>query len=81
MRSTSELFFDRLHNVVRHERLSVVFANVSIGHEAGLASQVACKLATEVVLDDDGVARILQDVEDCVSMQGHEPANLQLIAK
>ncbi len=75
----SELFFYRFHDVVRHERLSVVFANVSIGHEAGLTSQVAGELPTEVVFHDDGVACILQDVDDCVAMQRHQPANLQLI--
>src|SRR5579871_5460263 len=32
--SPAQLFFDRLHNVMRHERFSVVLSDVPVGHEA-----------------------------------------------
>src|SRR5438874_1488017 len=44
--------FDTRHDVVRHERFTVVLANVSLGYEARFRAQVARKLAAVVVLDD-----------------------------
>ena len=56
-----KLLVDRFHNVVRHERLAVVLANVAVGDEAGFAAQVAGELAAVVVLDDDGVLRVASE--------------------
>src|ERR1700756_1178863 len=36
-----KLFLHRLHDVVRHERLPIVLANVAVRHIAGFAAQVA----------------------------------------
>ena len=74
-----ELFLYRFDDVMRHEGLPIVFADVSVGDKAGFAAQVAGKLAAEVVLDDDRVPGILQDVENRVAMQRHEPADLEMI--
>ena len=54
---SGELFAHRFHNVVRHEGLAIVLADVAVGDEAGFAAQIAGKLAAVVVLDDDGVLR------------------------
>ena len=80
-RLAGELFLHRFDNVVRHERFAVVLANVSVGDEAGFAAQVAGELAAVVVLDDDGVACALQNVDDRVAVQRDEPADLQLIGR
>ena len=44
---------DAVDDVVRHERLAIVLANVAVGDEAGLGAQIARELAAVVVLDDD----------------------------
>src|SRR5438132_10742442 len=47
---------DLLHavgDVVRQERLAVVLADVRVGRDAGLGSEIARELAAEVVLHDD----------------------------
>ena len=74
-----KLLLDRFHDVMRHEGLSVIFANVPVGDKAGLAAQIAGELPTVVVLDNDGVARALQQVEDRVPMQRDEPSYRQMI--
>ena len=48
-----QLLFDRFDNVMRHERFAVVFADVAVGVEAGLAPEIAGELATVAVLNDD----------------------------
>src|SRR5579871_6814864 len=52
--SPAHLFFDRLDNVMRHERFAVVLADIAVRHKAGLAPQVARELPAEIILDDDG---------------------------
>src|SRR6266478_3804160 len=74
-----ELSLHGFDNVVRHERFAVVLADVPVRHKAGFAAQVARKLAAEIIFDDDGVPRVLQDFENGFAMQRHEPANLKLI--
>src|SRR5271155_683623 len=49
--AATQLLPYRLYNVVRHKGFAIVFADVSIGHKAGFAAQVAGELATIVVLD------------------------------
>src|SRR5438876_5059948 len=62
-RFSAELFLDGFHDVMRHERLAVVFANVAVRHKAGFAAQVARKLPAVIVLDDDGVPSLPQEFE------------------
>src|SRR4051794_8932500 len=52
---------DTLHDVVGHERLAVVLADVTVGHDARLGAQVSCELSAVVVLDDD---RLLRPVDN-----------------
>jgi hypothetical protein len=52
-----ELFFHSFHNVVGHKWLAIVLANVTVGHKAGFAAEVASKLTRVIVLDEDGVPR------------------------
>ncbi len=60
IRFASELLPDRFHDVVRQERLAVIFPNVTVRHKAGFAAQITGELAAVVVLDDD---RVLRSVE------------------
>ena len=77
--SCRQLFPHRFHDVVRHERLAIVLADMAVGDEAGFAAQVAGKLAAVVVLDDDRVPGIFEDVDNRIAMQRHQPADLELI--
>src|SRR5260370_5583793 len=52
-----QLFLHRFDNVMRHEWLPIVLADVPVRHEAGFTAQVAGKLAAVVVLHDDRVPR------------------------
>ena len=65
--------------MAREEGLSVIFPNVSIRNEAGFAAQIPCKLPAEITLDDNGVPRILQQIENSVSMQRNQPTDRQMI--
>src|SRR5580692_12224346 len=49
----AQLFSHRFDNVVGHERFPIVFSDISVGHEAGFAAQVAGELAAVVILHDD----------------------------
>src|SRR5690348_15015458 len=73
-----KLFLHRPHDVVRHEWFPIVLANVPVRHIAGFAAQVAGKLATVVILDDDCVPRASQNVENRLAVQRDEPADLEL---
>ncbi len=77
--AAGELFLDGVDDVLGEERLAVVLADVAVGYEAGFAAQVAGELAAEVVLDDDGVARVAEDVEDGVAVQRDEPADGEMV--
>ena len=74
-----ELLLDGFDDVVGHEGFAIVFADVAVGDEAGFAAQVAGELAAEVVLDDDGVLRVAEDVDDGVAVERDEPADGQLV--
>src|SRR5713226_8857567 len=76
-----ELFLHRLHDVMRHEGFAVVFTDVALRHETGFTSQIARKLGAVVVLNDDRVPRALQNFENRLAMQGHQPADLELIGR
>src|SRR5580704_10211271 len=74
----TELFLHCFYDVVGHERFPIVLSDMPVRYEACLASQVAGELAAVVVFDDDGMPRALEDVENRVAVQRHEPANLEL---
>src|SRR5258708_1984505 len=76
-----ELLLHCLHDVMGHERLAVILADVPVRHEARFAAQVARKLPAVIVLHDDGVPRVPQNFENGFAMQWHEPANLELICR
>src|ERR1700679_2702067 len=61
IRLAGKLVLHRFDDVVRHKGLAVILANVPVGNEARFAAQVARELATEVVLDNDGMFRVLQN--------------------
>src|SRR6267142_4634594 len=77
----AQLLLYRFHNMVRHERLPVVFSDVSVRHITSFAAQVAGELAAVVVLHDDRVTCVFQNVEDRVAVQRHKPADLKLIGR
>src|SRR5215469_14567527 len=77
--SATQLFPDCVDNVVGHEWLAIVLSDVAIRYETGLASQIARELPAVVVFNDDRVFRILEDLENLITVQGHEPPHLQLI--
>lgn len=74
-----QLFDDRFDDVVGHERLTVVLSDVAIRHEAGFAAQVSRKLTAIVVLHNEGVPSIFEDLKDCFTVEGNQPADLKLI--
>ena len=47
-----------------HEWLAVVLANVAVGVDAGLASEVAGELTTIIVLNDDNSVGLRKDAAD-----------------
>ncbi len=63
-------------DVMRHERLSVVFADVAIGCDAGLGPQIPGELATLVIFHNDGLFALGEDGSDCLSMERHNPLDL-----
>ena len=65
--------------MVGHERLAVVLADVAVDAESGLASQVAVELPGVVVLDDDRAPRPADRVDDRLRVEGHDPANRELV--
>src|SRR6266566_3105086 len=77
----SQLFLHCLHNVVRHERFSIVLADVPVRRVAGFAAQVAGELAAVVVLHYDRVPRAFQNVDNRLAVQRDEPADLKLIGR
>ena len=50
-----ELFRHTIDDVVRHERLAIVFADVTVDVQPGLAPHVAEELSSMVILDDNRV--------------------------
>ncbi len=45
--------FDTIDNVMRHEGLAIVLANVTVGDDAGFGAQVARELSAVVIFYDD----------------------------
>jgi len=76
-----QLFLHRFDNVVGHKWFPIVLADVAVRHKTGLTAQVAGKLSAVIVLDDDGVASAFENVDNGVTVQRDQPANLQLIRR
>src|SRR5207244_10898631 len=80
-RRPAQLFLHRFNDVVRHEWLSIVLADVSARDVAGFATQITGELAAIVVLYNDRVPCVFQNVENRLAVQRHEPANLKLVGR
>src|SRR5207253_7684473 len=80
-RLPAQLFLHRFDDVVRHERLSIVLADVSARDVAGFATQITGELAAVVVLYDDRVPCVFQNVKNRLAVERHEPANLELVSR
>ena len=50
-----KLFLDGVDDVMRHERLAVIFADVAVRGDAGFRAQIARELAAVIVFNDDDV--------------------------
>src|SRR4030095_10246432 len=66
---------------MRHKRLAIVLADMTVGDIAGLASEIARELPGVVVFHEDGMFRRLEDVHDGFSLEGHEPPDLKLVRR
>src|ERR1041384_2615071 len=55
---------DALDDVMRHERFAVVLADVAVRRKAGLAAQVAGKLAAVVILHNDDLLTLRKNGAD-----------------
>src|SRR5262252_5648683 len=62
-----------IHDVVRHEGLAVVLANVSVGDKACFRTQVASELSAVVVLHDDHAAGFAKLLHDRVRVERDQP--------
>jgi hypothetical protein len=77
----TQLFVDRVNNVVGHEWFPIVLSDVAVRYEAGLATQVTGEPTAVVVLHDDRMARIFENVENRVAVQRDQPSDLKLIRR
>src|SRR6266498_266971 len=68
-----------IDNVVRHERFTIVFADMSSSLEACFRAQITSELAAVVVLDNYHALACAQLLEDLLRVQGHEPFDLQVV--
>ncbi len=75
-----QLFLHCFHDVMGHERFPIVLSDISVGHEAGFASQVSGELAAVVVLHNDRVPGMFEEVQNCIAVERHKPADLELIS-
>src|SRR5437867_4078847 len=64
---------------MRHERFAVVFANVAVRTEAGLAAQVTSELATVIVLDHDDFPAVRKNAADFAGVERDHPLDLKLV--
>lgn len=77
----TQLFLYHFDDVVWHEWFPVVPLDVPGWHETGFAAQIAGELAAVVVLNTNRVPGIFEDVQNCVAVQRHEPADLELMGR
>jgi hypothetical protein len=64
---------------MRHERFTVVLADVAVRDEAGFTTQVTSELPAVVVLNDDRVARAPELIENRLAMEWDHPADVEMI--
>src|SRR5207253_291852 len=75
-----QLLFHCFDNVVQHERLAVVLANVTVRGETGFAPEITRELAALVVLNNNDILTAPEYVADFCRMQRHNPFNGELIS-
>ena len=78
-RLTGQLRFHCFDNVVRHERLAVVLADVTVRGETGFAPEITGELATLIILDQDHVLAAPENGADLRRVQWHNPFDGELI--
>src|SRR6184192_3711235 len=64
---------------MRHERLAIVLANVTVRREAGFAPEITGELAALIILDQDHVFAAPENGADLRRVQRHNPFNGELI--
>src|SRR5438067_9212636 len=74
-----QLRFHCFDNVVRHERLAVVLADVTVRGETGFASEVTGELTTLIVLNHNHILTAPENFPDFRHVQRHNPFNRELI--
>src|SRR5215471_10071385 len=74
-----QLRFHGFDNVVRHERLAVVLADVTVRGETGFAPEITGELAALIVLNDDHILTAPENGADLRRVQRHNPFNGELI--
>src|SRR5436190_23701579 len=74
-----QLRFHCFDYVVRHERLSVVLADVTVRCETGFAPEITSELATLIILDQDHILTAPENGADLRRVQWHNPFNGKLI--
>src|SRR5436309_1682033 len=72
---------DTIHDVVRHERLAVVFSDVAVRREARLRPEIPRKLAAVVVLHDQDLRAPGEDRHDLLAVERHQPLDLQIVGR
>src|SRR5206468_7956790 len=74
-----QLRFHCFDYVVRHERLAVVLADVTVRGETGFAPKITGELATLIVLNQDHILTAPENGADLRRVQWHNPFNGELI--
>src|SRR5881397_4104122 len=74
-----QLRFHCFDNVVRHERLAVVLADVTVRGETGFAPEITGELATLIVFNQDHVLTAPENGADLRRVQWHNPFDGELI--
>src|SRR2546428_1441173 len=70
---------DAGHDVLRLERLAVIFPDVTVCDDSGLGPQVPRELPALVVLDDDDAPALAESGANLFSVEGHQELDLQVI--
>src|SRR5262249_47477332 len=68
-----------VHNMVRHERLAIVFPNVSIDGKTSFTPKISEKLPRIVVFHNDGFLGARQNINDVLSMKRNNPLDVKVI--
>src|SRR5205823_2535891 len=64
---------------MRHERLAIVLANVTVRLDPGLAPEITGELAALIIFNHDNHLTPIQNATDFRSVQRHNPFNSELI--